>query len=288
MSHAKAPLVVVVNPRATKSSPTRTRAVIDALATTHQVTLLDTSGAHLRDLGAFCRSVGARAVAVMGGDGTLNHACSALLGLPVTVVVIPTGAGNLLARSLRIPNDPLRAVGLLQRPQPRIVDVPVAAVRLAGSPDRIAITQVGLGREAQVVAWADRRRHLPTALRLVVAAVATGGRRKPRFTVRSEDQPETVATSASVQLRYPYTRLGPLPVGIRADSGALAMMLLRPGTRPVTRHFGSADIAFSAVEEQFSVHVDGEPVAPAWSAAVVPAAHRMLFLAGENGFLTGA
>jgi diacylglycerol kinase family enzyme len=284
MTDVRHPLVVVVNPRATKCSPARIRGVLAVLDRTHQVTVVHTSTNGVADLREACRSVGASAVAVMGGDGTLNHVCCSLVGHGVAVAIVPSGAGDMLARSLGIPADPFRAVEVLQVGASTPTEVRLAAVRVAGAPERVAITQVGIGWEAQLVRWADLRRHVrPAAVRLVAGALATGGRGKPRFTVRVTEPPSTTATSASVQLRYPYTRFGPLPLGVRpSPDKSPAVLVIQTGGRATTRRMGAGGVAFTAVAEEFSVHVDGELLEPAWSVTVEPAAHVMRFLVDRS------
>ncbi|HEX9655183.1 MAG TPA: YegS/Rv2252/BmrU family lipid kinase [bacterium] len=52
-------------------------------------------------------------VVVVGGDGTVNEAGSALVKTGVPIAIIPQGSGNGLARTLRIPADVKSASGLI-------------------------------------------------------------------------------------------------------------------------------------------------------------------------------
>jgi YegS/Rv2252/BmrU family lipid kinase len=58
-----------------------------------------------------------------GGDGTINDVASQLVGSSSTLGIIPAGSGNALARELRIPSDPLAAIGLLKTGHVRDIDV---------------------------------------------------------------------------------------------------------------------------------------------------------------------
>ena len=82
---------------------------------------------------------------VWGGDGTLHHACRALvaLGCPVALGAVPGGSGNGLVRGLRTPLDPAGAVMRLLEGRDLIMDLP----RLDGDP---FLNLCGTGFEAVV------------------------------------------------------------------------------------------------------------------------------------------
>jgi len=65
---------------------------------------------HARELAAAAIDEGASTVIAWGGDGTVNEVGSAAAFRNVTFGIIPSGSGNGLARELRIPFDPLRAI----------------------------------------------------------------------------------------------------------------------------------------------------------------------------------
>lgn len=52
-------------------------------------------------------------VIAVGGDGTVNEVASALIGSKATLGVVPVGSGNGLARHLRIPMSPERAIKII-------------------------------------------------------------------------------------------------------------------------------------------------------------------------------
>jgi diacylglycerol kinase family enzyme len=49
-------------------------------------------------------------VAVCGGDGTINEVATSLPDPPFPIAVLPGGTANVLARELRLPLDPVRAL----------------------------------------------------------------------------------------------------------------------------------------------------------------------------------
>lgn len=54
-------------------------------------------------------------IVAVGGDGTVNEVARALVGSDKIIGIIPNGSGNGLARELRIPMDPAKAVVTLLR-----------------------------------------------------------------------------------------------------------------------------------------------------------------------------
>lgn len=52
-------------------------------------------------------------VGCVGGDGTVNEIASSLINTETCMVIIPTGSGNGLARHLKIPMQPAKAIALL-------------------------------------------------------------------------------------------------------------------------------------------------------------------------------
>jgi YegS/Rv2252/BmrU family lipid kinase len=65
---------------------------------------------HARDLAATAIEKGVSTVIAWGGDGTVNEVGSVAAFRNVTLGIIPSGSGNGLARELRIPFDPVRAI----------------------------------------------------------------------------------------------------------------------------------------------------------------------------------
>ena len=65
---------------------------------------------HARELASATIEDGVSTVIAWGGDGTVNEVGSAAAFRSVTLGIIPSGSGNGLARELRIPFDPVRAI----------------------------------------------------------------------------------------------------------------------------------------------------------------------------------
>jgi len=61
-------------------------------------------------------------LAVLGGDGSIREAGEALLGSAVPLLILPAGTSNVLARSLNIPLDPMKAVRLFSEGRTAAMD----------------------------------------------------------------------------------------------------------------------------------------------------------------------
>nr|WP_280173926.1 lipid kinase [Devosia enhydra] len=62
-------------------------------------------------------------VVVCGGDGTINSAAMGVLETGLPMGIIPMGTANDLARTLEIPDDPVRAADIIVRGRTRRIDL---------------------------------------------------------------------------------------------------------------------------------------------------------------------
>ena len=115
-----------------------------------------------------------RTLVVAGGDGSLHAAVNALHrgGKRETAVVglIPLGTGNDLARSARIPLDPINAARVVLSGEPHEHDVLISA------DDTIAINAVHLGIGAEAVRAGARAKSMLGPAGYPVGAVLAGTR----------------------------------------------------------------------------------------------------------------
>ncbi len=66
---------------------------------------------------------GVRYIVAVGGDGSVNDVGKVLAGTEAVMGIIPLGSGNGLARSLKIPLDPEKAIALLNQRKVSRIDV---------------------------------------------------------------------------------------------------------------------------------------------------------------------
>lgn len=190
------------------------------LSSRFEVTTATTEAAgHATELaGAASRSGDDLAVAVLGGDGTVNEAVNGLAGTPVPLAVLPGGGADVFARALGIPKEPEVAAALLAarsfRPS-RLLPLG----RISGGdqrPHRLFTSNCGMGFDAAIVRSVERRQGLKRVmgdwsfvllgLRLFVAGY---DRRCPHLELRTgAGAPHRDLYLVVVQNTSPFTFLG--------------------------------------------------------------------------------
>ena len=109
-------IAVIINPisgtsrrmEVARERAERAASLVTGLGLDAQVLVTERPG-HARELTHALLAQGVTTVVAWGGDGTVNEVASALAFRDATLVVVPSGSGNGLARELRIPFDPGRA-----------------------------------------------------------------------------------------------------------------------------------------------------------------------------------
>jgi diacylglycerol kinase (ATP) len=125
-SDARPRVLLIVNPYASRADRVRAAALQAFAAANIEVDVRVTKA--VGDSGRLAREHGLsgyKYVFVCGGDGTVVEAIAALADYPAAppVGVIGGGTGNLLARALRIPLNPAKAVAALLRGRAATIDL---------------------------------------------------------------------------------------------------------------------------------------------------------------------
>jgi len=119
-------------------------AVADPLVDDVDIQVTDRSG-RARELAQAAVKRGVGRVVAWGGDGTVNEIASALAFGAVPLGLVPAGSGNGLARALRVPADPVRALKAALLVKPRSIDM--------GELDgHLFVNLAGIGLDAYVAA----------------------------------------------------------------------------------------------------------------------------------------
>lgn len=108
--------ILIVNPRSgtTDKAKVIKKAIEKLLAAGWDAKAIYTERAgHATEIAAKAAADGAEAVVAVGGDGTVNETARALVGTASTLGIIPMGSGNGLARHLKIPMNPARAIDII-------------------------------------------------------------------------------------------------------------------------------------------------------------------------------
>lgn len=82
-------------------------------------------------------------IVAVGGDGSVNDIIAGMHGTNAALAIIPKGSGNGLARSLKIPLDPVHALTLINKGNTATID-------LGKADNRIFVSNTGVGFDALV------------------------------------------------------------------------------------------------------------------------------------------
>lgn len=164
---------------------------------------------------------GYHVVAAMGGDGVAHHVANGVAYTTAALGIIPAGTTNVLARIFGLPRDPKRSAAAMG-------SLPVLPTRMAaieaetpaGPVSRFATFALGVGYDADVVARAEERPHSKIWLggahyanSALSKLIVEWRSRSPNLRVEVDgDRADGVA--ALVQVHYPYTFFGPIPLQI--------------------------------------------------------------------------
>ena len=234
---------LVVNPRATATSPRTRDVLVHALAAEHDIEVIETNHrGHAHEIGQEARRQRAEIVVALGGDGTVNELVNGVLSdggpgpdVPV-ITAVPAGSANVFSRSLGFPPDPVEATGMVLEGMrekrirtiglgclvaQRVSDAEAEAEQSgAGDLTRWFLFNAGLGVDAEVIhamealreqgTAATVTRYVQTALQQVLLHT---DRRHPALIVeRPGVPPVDHVFLAIVQNTAPWTFLGSLPI----------------------------------------------------------------------------
>lgn len=225
---------LVVNPHASTTTPERSRAVELALASRHAVSVATTERRdHATELARQAVLDGVDAVAVLGGDGTLNEVANALVGTQVTLLALPGGGTNVFCRTIGLPDDPVASAGVLleglEQGRTRRIGVgTIDGTGLGGRDHRHFVFHTGVGWDAAVVAVVEHharwKRRLGHALFIYAGLrtfFRTYDRRRPHFRLELDDGTKVHdAFFAIVMNSDPYTFVGHRPFVIDPGNDA--------------------------------------------------------------------
>lgn len=153
-------VLVIVNPvsgrhggDATRLARLVSRAVTTLASLGVQATVRQTERpGHATELAAAAVTAGVDRVLAWGGDGTINEVAAALAFSPTALAIVPAGSGNGLARELRVPLEPMRAIRAAVTGVVR--DIDVGAI---GGRRFLNVAGIGLDARVAYVFNAERR-----------------------------------------------------------------------------------------------------------------------------------
>lgn len=220
--------LLVVNPRATTTSARAIDVIVHALSDEIDLDVtITTHRGHAIALGERARRDKLDIVITLGGDGVINEAVTGMLvdgpGPDVpALATVPGGSGNVFARALGLPVDPVEATG-------QIMDAVRAGRRrsiglgLAHGVDerpRWIIANAGIGLDAEIIAEMEAQRtlgkraspmrYLGTTLQQYFVRT---NKSAPMITLeRPGNAPVEGVYLAIIQNVAPWTYFGPWPI----------------------------------------------------------------------------
>lgn len=244
-------IALVVNPHASSTTPERARAVEAVLSQRHEVHAASTTRRdHATELARSALADGVDAVAVLGGDGTLNEVATALVGTRTVLLALPGGGTNVFCRTLGLPDDPVAAARLLldahERGQVRRIGVgTIEGTGPGGRDRRHFVFHTGVGWDAAVVAVVERHASLKRRLGhllFVYAGLRTFltsyDRRRPHFRLEIDDGTKVHdAYFAIVMNSDPYTFVGHRPFVVDPTNDATTAFTVVALRSMRVRHF---------------------------------------------------
>jgi YegS/Rv2252/BmrU family lipid kinase len=226
---------VVVNPlaggrRGAGFDPGATRTLVSRLAAdaglTADVRISDRAGGVRLCVEAAVQA-GADLVVAWGGDGTVNEAASVLAGSGVALGIVPAGSGNGLARELRIPRAPARALQIAFAGRVAPIDAGLVG-------DRLFVNVAGFGFDARIARRFNASGAARGFLRYVRWTVAEAFAYEPRHYAVTWDDGRFDGTALFIVFANSRqfgngARIAP---EARLDDGRLELVVVRP-TSPV-------------------------------------------------------
>lgn len=168
------------------------------------------------------------AVFTLGGDGTVMEVLHALMGGEIPVGVLPGGTGNLVARALRIPLSPPRAVTALLGGAVKTIDLGQLA------DGRVFAFAAGIGIDATMVARTSAAAKRRFGVLAYVAAGTRATLALQSFTLRAtvDGVAHTFPAAAAMVANFGAVlggliHLGP---GISENDGMLDLCVFSPAT----------------------------------------------------------
>lgn len=148
-------LLAIANPISGRGRAADLAPRLDELARRAEVQIelrLTQHRGHARELAAAAAGEGFDAVISVGGDGTMNEIVNGMGPGGLPLVIVPRGTGNVLAKELRAPKDPLRCAAALRAWQVKKRDLG----RLNG--ERLFACFVGAGFDGECTRALSERR----------------------------------------------------------------------------------------------------------------------------------
>jgi diacylglycerol kinase (ATP) len=271
--------LVVVNPASGRRGADALSAEVAAALRTAGATRVEVrTTAAIDDAARWAGSAAAdgfEGVVAVGGDGTVTAVANGLLraGTNLPIAIVPAGTGNGMARVLRLPAEPRRALAALVHGR----RVPFDAIEVP-SHDRWALMFVGAGLDAEINRDADATQKRRFGFLAYVAAAGGNlfGRRNRRIVLTVDGRSERLAAHTVTVINAGLIEVAGVEVGPPTDphDGRIEVALFRAPSalgaaaqvwrllvgRPERTELLSAAHVQLDAERPLLVHVDGDVI----------------------------
>lgn len=266
-------VLAVINPRSGKGRAESLRETAIALAKQRgdelEVRTIAAPGDGMR-FAQEATNGGFQRIISIGGDGTLNAIAAGMVGSALQLGIVPMGSGNGYARSLKLPQDPVKALELAFRGNARQMDVCYLN-------DRLFLGTAGIGFDAQVAWEFDKSegRGMWNYMRLIVKHVLSAKPMRVVLKVNKETREDKVLMLVFCNTREFGNGAVISPGSLPDDGLAELRIVAKPPLLPMLMAFirmynGSIDSSpyitnivtdqAMAHQDGMLAHLDGEPV----------------------------
>jgi diacylglycerol kinase family enzyme len=216
--------LLVVNPKATTTTPRMRDVLVRALGSELKIDLTETTHrGHATELARDAAADGFDVIVVLGGDGTVNEVANGLVHTGTALAIVPGGSANVFARALGMSPSPVEATGeLLESLRARRR----RAVNLGRVDDRYFTFCAGFGVDAEVIHKIEKlrqagraatpARYMRTAIKHYILDT---DRRTPWVTLEVPgEEPVSGLYNGIISNGSPWTYFGSLPLNPSPDA----------------------------------------------------------------------
>jgi diacylglycerol kinase (ATP) len=214
-------------------------------------------------------SGGCRVVVAVGGDGTVNEVARSLINTDTLLAIIPTGSGNGLARHLKIPLSPGKAIRLINQMTWRRMDYATV-----NNVPFFCTTGVGFDAMVGNIFARQRKRGLVTYMKIILAEFYKYKLHQYRIEMNG-DMVEREAFLITIANSSQYGNNAYIAPGADVEDGLLDLCIISKfpnykvwelGIRMATKKLPSSpyyevfkvkEAKISSVDQTF-IHYDGE------------------------------
>ena len=220
-----------------------------------EVTIAETERPmHARELAEAADSARFDAVAVAGGDGTINEAVNGLVRSGLPLAILPLGTANVLANELELPHEP-EALAEIAALSPVRTIVPAEIVSAERNEPWQFLLMAGIGFDAEVVANLNLKlkRQIGKGAYALGSLAQLARHERRSFAARIDGKSETPASLVVARAHYYGGRFVLAPKA-RLDTPALHAVLFPAPSRLAALRY-MAGVVTGTIARQCDVEV---------------------------------